>query len=723
MLKRWMVIALSLVMVFSMMPIGAYAETITFSDMPDDWSTAALQSAVDNGLLNGANGKIMPQENLTRAQMAAVINRAFGAENVAVLADFDDVVASDWFFLDMAKAVAMGTFQGSGNMLNPDDSITREQAFAVIARALNLGTSTVAPVGFSDLSEISTWATGEVYSLVNNGYIQGSNGMLKPQGYITRAEFAQVMHNIINEYVNEAGEYSLNVEGNLMINTPGVTLSSSMITGDLIIGDGVGEGEVVLDDVNVTGRLLVRGGGTDSIVITGDSVIGSITIAKVDGAVRIYAEDGTEIGEVVVDGKDDVMLEGTFTNVTILSNDITVWATNATINTATVAGNDTSVIVGEGSTVEKLVLKGARTKVEVSGTVAQILVEESAEDTVITVDQDGEVEEIIVNSPGTLIEGEGIVKEVLVNADNVAVETEGTKVSAAEGTEGVMAGDEEVEAGESLEVGKVAVVEAPRSGGGSGGSTTPPVDEEATILKVATFAAITVTVGDEVVLPETVEATYDDGTTGSVAVVWDPAVVDTTIVGTIEFTGTIEGTELTAGYTVEVEAAPVITMNHELLDLSNPEFLDDEGYFLNMGFEVNRDLDLTNAYVQFISYYEYKINDEVNNDEVNIVNNSSGDPFARSKEWGFIRYGEDLANPESQPTVLEAGTQYFFAGTGNTNERLYSLSELAAGTEYEVRVVYLIDDDFTWDDFVWDDYLDDSATYTKTYSDWVVYTR
>ena len=84
MLKKLMVIALSLVMVLSMMPLGAYAETTTFSDMPDDWSTAALQSAVDNGLLNGANGMIMPEENLTRAQMAAVINRAFGAENVAV---------------------------------------------------------------------------------------------------------------------------------------------------------------------------------------------------------------------------------------------------------------------------------------------------------------------------------------------------------------------------------------------------------------------------------------------------------------------------------------------------------------------------------------------------------------------------------------------------------------------------------------------------------------
>lgn len=265
MLKKLMVIALSLVMVLSMMPLGAYAETTTFSDMPDDWSTAALQSAVDNGLLNGANGMIMPEENLTRAQMAAVINRAFGAENVAVLADYDDVVASDWFFLDMAKAVAMGTFQGSGNKLSPNDPITREQAFAVIARALKLGESDAVPEGFTDLEMISDWAKGEVYALVNSGYIQGSNGMLNPQGYITRAEFAQVMHNIIKEYITEPGEVTIDVDGNVMINSAGVILMDSLIEGDIILGDGVGNGEVVFDNVEITGNIIVR---LDESVVT-----------------------------------------------------------------------------------------------------------------------------------------------------------------------------------------------------------------------------------------------------------------------------------------------------------------------------------------------------------------------------------------------------------------------------------------------------------------------
>lgn len=147
----------------------------------------------------------------------------------------------------------------------------------------------------------------------------------------------------------------------------------------------------------------------------------------------------------------------------------------------------------------------------------------------------------------------------------------------------------------------------------------------------------------------------------------------------------------------------VKTINHELLDPSDPVFADSGGYFLNMGFEVNRDLDLKDDNVQFISYYEFKTDEEEG-----IVKNSNGDPFARSKEWNFIRYG-DLVDPEPQPDVLKAGTQYFFAATGNTNNRLYSLAELETGTEYEVRVVYVI--------------TDEHDNETTTYSQWEAYIR
>ncbi|MDW7670024.1 MAG: S-layer homology domain-containing protein [Bacillota bacterium] len=58
--------------------------------------------------------------------MAAVINRAFGAEVKGDISNFNDVPNGAWFFDEMAKALHMKTFMGSNNNLNPNDAITRE---------------------------------------------------------------------------------------------------------------------------------------------------------------------------------------------------------------------------------------------------------------------------------------------------------------------------------------------------------------------------------------------------------------------------------------------------------------------------------------------------------------------------------------------------------------------------------------------------------------------
>lgn len=344
--KRILALIIALTMIISSWTMG-YSVSHVFSDMPEDWSTKALQNAVDNGLLNGSDGKIMPTDNLTRAQMAAVINRAFGAQSKADIQGFTDVPTGAWYYDEMAKAVQMKTFQGSGNKLDPTSAITREQAFIVMARALKLEKTDEEPSGFSDLGDISSWARQEVFSMIEAGYIKGSNGKIYPKATITRAEFAQLMDNLIKQYITEAGEYTEVLEGNIMINVPDVVLKGVKVTGDLIIGDGVGDGDVTLDSVEVTGRLLVRGGGEDTIIIKGDSNIQKIVIARVDGVVRVYNQTGQEIGEVIVDGSDDVVLVGFFGHVELLADNVDVYALLATLSGSNILGENSQIILPE----------------------------------------------------------------------------------------------------------------------------------------------------------------------------------------------------------------------------------------------------------------------------------------------------------------------------------------------------------------------------------------
>lgn len=269
-----------------------------FSDFPTDWSAPAMTHAVQNGLLNGSDGKILPKGLLTRAQMATMVNRAFASSAKASLTSFTDMVPGVWHYDEMAKSVQMGVFQGADGKLNPNDPITREQAFAVLARAFGLADGKASSLDkFSDGAQVSSWAKGAVAALVEQGYVSGADGALNPQSYITRAEFAQVMDALVAAY----GDQDLKdqtVEGNLILRTNS-TLENVTVKGDLILADGVSAAS--LKNVTVTGRLVVRG-GTDGVKLTKSTAKGGIQLANPNGTPKLtidgkaYDPNGTTNG-------------------------------------------------------------------------------------------------------------------------------------------------------------------------------------------------------------------------------------------------------------------------------------------------------------------------------------------------------------------------------------------------------------------------------------------
>ena len=269
-----------------------------FSDFPTDWSASAMTHAVQNGLLNGSDGKILPKGLLTRAQMATMVNRAFASSAKASLTSFTDMVPGVWHYDEMAKSVQMGVFQGADGKLSPDDPITREQAFAVLARAFGLADGKASSLDkFSDGTQVSSWAKGAVAALVEQGYVSGADGALNPQSYITRAEFAQVMDALVAAY----GDQDLKdqtVEGNLILRTNN-TLENVTVKGDLILADGVSAAS--LKNVTVTGRLVVRG-GTDGVKLTKSTAKGGIQLANPNGTPKVtvdgkaYNPNGTTNG-------------------------------------------------------------------------------------------------------------------------------------------------------------------------------------------------------------------------------------------------------------------------------------------------------------------------------------------------------------------------------------------------------------------------------------------
>ena len=263
------------------------------------WYADAVSAAVDNGLLYGKSNTIIdPNGDMTRAEMAAIINRSFGCYKTADISQYKDVSKSKWYYKDVALAVQMGTYNGrSSSTMAPDAPISRQEAMTVVARALELDYDSFSKTdlsAFSDRSEISNWALPYVRAMVGADYIHGRGKVLAPLDNITRAEFAQIFHNIIGTYIVSKGTYDKDIKGSVLIRTDDVTLQNMTVDGDLIIGCGAADGKITLDNVTVKGRLLVWGGGTKAVYCNAGTNMPAVVVARVDDAVKvIYDRDST----------------------------------------------------------------------------------------------------------------------------------------------------------------------------------------------------------------------------------------------------------------------------------------------------------------------------------------------------------------------------------------------------------------------------------------------
>ena len=263
------------------------------------WYAEAVSAAVDNGLLYGKSSTIIdPNGDMTRAEMAAIINRSFGCYKQADISQYKDVAKSKWYYKDVALAVQMGTYNGRSNTaMAPDAPITRQEAMTVVARALELDYDSYSKTElaqFSDAGKISTWALPYVRAMVGADYIHGRGKILAPQDNITRAEFAQIFANIIGTYIVSKGSYDKDMKGNVLIRTNDVELKNMTVDGDLIIGCGAADGKITLDNVTVKGRLLVWGGGAKAVYCNAGTNMPAVVVARVDDAVKvIYDRDST----------------------------------------------------------------------------------------------------------------------------------------------------------------------------------------------------------------------------------------------------------------------------------------------------------------------------------------------------------------------------------------------------------------------------------------------
>ncbi len=272
-----------------------------FTDTEGHWAQAAIDRWSSYGVVSGYDdGRFGPNDSITRAQMAVILDRIFGwkeqEEN-----RFLDMQGTEWFAGAVLRANAAGVLNGSEGNTRPNAPITRQEAAVMLNRALALSGKGESKT-FTDESMIGAWAKGAVEVMSGLGLIAGTpSGAFEPSRSITRAEMLTILNRAVAAYYDRAGVYTDNVAGVVcVIAAPGVTLRDMTIDGELLIVPGAEGSETILNNVTVTGQTRILSGQDARVLVKGESHLNALEIAGDQG--RLQLDDTVEMESLTVSG-------------------------------------------------------------------------------------------------------------------------------------------------------------------------------------------------------------------------------------------------------------------------------------------------------------------------------------------------------------------------------------------------------------------------------------
>lgn len=477
-MQKRIAVLLTVCLILTLAPTMSFADTMdsedgqtiqaSFADVSGHWASEAISKWADVGVVKGDSKGFRPNDPITRAEMAVILNNLMGYQKIANNS-FKDVDSGAWYADAVLKANAAGVFSGDGaGYAAPTVNITREQACVMLARAFGVAEGSADKTSFKDAGNISLWAQPMVFGMESNQYIGGmDNGKLEPKAYVTRAQVVTMIDNAVKGYYTAAGTYTTdaaptNAGANCVaiIKADGVTIKEAKITGDLIIAEGVGNGNVTIDGTTITGKLFVRGGGKDSIhVINGAQVNGRVTVERADGVVRIVS-DGVIIANL--DANTEVVLEGSFTNVVVAEGaavkvnaqvenisveakaSLTI-AKDAAVDTIDIKKEATGAKISVSGTVNTVTTAAPKTEISITDTAKIAKVDATATATGTNVSMDKSAEVKTLNSDAAITtSGEGAPKSI-TGSGNVKIQAETEESSGGGGGGGGGTGGEDID--------------------------------------------------------------------------------------------------------------------------------------------------------------------------------------------------------------------------------------------------------------------------------------
>ncbi|CAM5305883.1 N-acetylmuramoyl-L-alanine amidase OS=Lysinibacillus sphaericus OX=1421 GN=LS41612_02885 PE=4 SV=1 [Lysinibacillus sphaericus] len=173
---------------------------VQFLDIENHWAKEFIQKAAARGMMKGyADGTFRPEQNITRAQAAAMLVRSLGLTTTSK-APFTDIASYDAETQsEIAAAYAHGLVKGSDGKFNPSQPITRAQLALMMNRAYEKQFNQTYVVKnqtpFTDITSYNDETKNAITMLYELGIVAGSEGRFSPEAPTKRSHAAKILVN------------------------------------------------------------------------------------------------------------------------------------------------------------------------------------------------------------------------------------------------------------------------------------------------------------------------------------------------------------------------------------------------------------------------------------------------------------------------------------------------------------------------------------------------
>ncbi len=183
------------------------AQVTSFNDIQGHWAQSFIETLAARDVVRGfPDGSFRPDVTMTRAQFAAIVQKAFQPTSSGAAIDFADVPTSYWAYDVIQDTARSGFFAAeSDNLFQPEQGISRNQALVSLVRGLKLTDQSATPADlnsyFIDAAQIPDVSRSEVAIATNNRLVVNYPNVrqLNPTQTATRADVAAFIYQALVE--------------------------------------------------------------------------------------------------------------------------------------------------------------------------------------------------------------------------------------------------------------------------------------------------------------------------------------------------------------------------------------------------------------------------------------------------------------------------------------------------------------------------------------------